>query len=252
MSFDPRNYATYIITEHMTKKVPVADLVKQVQKTASLTGEQLRRVVEETNNMLYHKLYNRDKLSVLNMEMAKAASKDKGLKKAAEILPELDGYEDLGPGTPVQGEGGEFVFDPAIEELLEEEELRRLEEGLGADTVNNVFQLMDGVDGTAEDAAQMLLQKQASLKDIYVTVKEHAPNVKNSIMRSLYNKIELYKYAFEEDPMAELFSGREIRPVDTSSPFVAKLKWLNELYDDTNANMDAMHAVSAKRTKKEG
>lgn len=240
--FDPEALARYAVNLSLNHKIDINKTISELAKKSSLNSEQIKRIVEQANNILYKETFSKSPSDVLKLSLAdpaQAVGYSQELLKAAEILSNEDSITGPRIGSSVDDLGIDYV-----KRATTRARLQQLKSDLSGDIISAFMRMQEGVENVAGQIVDSLISKEATLNELYEVIESNCPNLTKSIISKVNERLNdsFIKFAFD----GELFSNDiKVRKVNPNNALVMKLKWLNETFDDTRAKLDAYQAVNA-------
>ncbi|MEM5810460.1 MAG: hypothetical protein QXP66_00995 [Candidatus Aenigmatarchaeota archaeon] len=241
---DYERVATYISDLYLKHNIDPNKTLSDLSKRSSFTEEQLKRIAEKTNQLIYTKLYETDKNKVIEFPVvdAKRAINSEELRKAAESLIIIEKTNNHGQSAP------DYKISRLVERKTAELRLKQLKDDLHSDIISSAFRINSEIPKIAEQAVDIMLSKQANLIEIYQIIKNEVPKALIPLMNNIKSRLEdpIIKIAFNEDPFEINISSPRVKFVNGNNSFVMRLRWLNNELTKLEDTLKTYDSISTK------
>lgn len=246
--FDPIQIAEEAVNMSLNQNKDLNKAIGELAKKSSLNSEQIKRVVELANNMLYKEKFKQKPIDVLNLSLANASQLNNHASEILKVAQSINEDSITGEriASTIDNIGPDF-----IKKATTRARLKQLKSDLSGDIISSFIEIERGVESAANDIVNLFLSKEAQLTELYEIVESNCPNLTRAIINKVNERLNdsFIKYAFDGELIGTNFKGRVI---NANNPLVLKLRWLNETMDDIRAKLEAYSTVNAALEKSQG
>lgn len=235
--------AKYVANLYVEHGVDPNKTISRLQKNSSYTPEQIKRIAERSNQLIYHALAAKDRNKLFDFSVAdvnKLTEVNSELQKAAEDLVSeaRTGYSDP-----------DFRVSDRIEKKANMLKLQQLKDELEGEAITLGMQLEQEIPRIAAQAVDIMLDKKANLFEIYDIVKKECPRASTRLMLAIKEKLQdpIVKTAFLEDPFSVVSShSPRLQFVNANNSFVARLRWFNTELNRLEDTLNTYNTIAQK------